>query len=140
MKSTTSKPNQTSQKPAKSIYAWEVKNDFPEADFWLQNKGSEDTLGTVIREYQPYLTGIKCSDMILPEFGFYLCEYLKQQGVWKAHAKGSLNYKHLRITDIRAVFTELGRSHQEQTRQRYKNYVPTKPRNEELSSEEKLSA
>lgn len=113
------------------IYYWEVRNNFPEADFWMVNKGSAETLGTITKEFEPHLTGIKCPPMIVPQFGYYLCEYIKQQGVWAAHAKGSINLKHLRITDIREVFKEISRSHRAQTKQRYKNFIPQKVKDRE---------
>ena len=122
----------------KDLYNWEVKNKFPEADFWMQNKGSADTVGTITREYRECLTGIKCPAIILPDYGYYLCQYLHQSGAWKKHAMGSISWQHLRITDVRAVFKELGHAHEAQHRARFKNFTPTpvKPEDSLFADEE----
>ena len=81
-----------------------IKNNFAEADFWLINKGSLAKLGLPIKEFKPYFTGIKCSELISPAYGYYYCVYLHQMGVWREYGqRSSINLKHLQIKDIRSV-------------------------------------
>lgn len=110
----------------KDLYNWEVKNKFPEADFWMQNKSTADTVGAITREYRECLTGIKCPAVILPDYGYYYCQYLHQSGVWKPYALGSISWQHIRITDVRAVFKEISRSYRIQHEARFKNFIPSK--------------
>src|SRR4028118_1601221 len=60
-------------------YDWIVRRNFAEADFWLINKGSCESLGKPVKQYEPFLTGIKCPVLILPDYGFYLCLYLDRK-------------------------------------------------------------
>lgn len=49
----------------KSLFNWVVRNNFPDADFWLINKG-DTNIGKPVKEFQPFLTGIQCPAKILP--------------------------------------------------------------------------
>jgi len=97
-----------------------VRNNYPEADFWLINKGSEKRLGEPTKEFQPYLTGIKCPALILPDYGFYVAMYLHQQEFWCQYAIGCTNLKSLKLSRIIQTFAELSEqyrtSHLELTR------------------------
>jgi hypothetical protein len=84
---------------------WTIKTNFPEADFWLINKGSINKLGQPVKEFQSYLTGIKCPDFVLPSYGYYLCLYIHQTGFWQSLAVGSTDLKNLRISDIKSTFS-----------------------------------
>jgi hypothetical protein len=95
----------------KSCFYWIVKNNFDDADFWLVNKGSLKDLGNPVKQFQPYYTGLKCPVLIWPDYGYYLCVYFQQIGVWRRCGVGSTNYKNLRISDIRRVFNELSQQH-----------------------------
>ncbi|MFP4336396.1 MAG: hypothetical protein ACLFQP_00560 [Halothece sp.] len=86
---------------------WIIQNNFKDADFWITNKGSVQTVGKPTKEFHPSLTGIKCPDFVLPQYGYYLAVYLHSIGLWKKYAIGSLNYKHLRLHDIRSFFKQL---------------------------------
>jgi len=105
------------------LFDWIVKNNFPEADFWLINKGSKHKLGEPVKEFQPYLTGIKCPVLVLPDYGFYLCLHLQQQGVWQAYSQGSINLQHLRLKDLKEVFRSIGNQHRIQHQARFKSFV-----------------
>jgi hypothetical protein len=98
----------------KSCFLWIVRNDFVDADFWLTNKGSLKDLGKPIKEFQPYYTGIKCPVLIWPDYGYYLCCYFYQIGVWRNYGVGATNYQNLRITDIRRVLNKLSQQHSSQ--------------------------
>ena len=86
---------------------WIVKNNFQEADFWLINKGSKNTLGQPIKQFETYLTGIKCPNYIFPNYGYYLCLHLFQQGIWQQYSVGTTNLQHLRMKDIKSLFKSL---------------------------------
>ncbi|MEG5035305.1 hypothetical protein [Microcoleus sp. AT3-D2] len=108
-----------------SLFTWIVKTNFADADFWLTNKGSKEKLGLPVKEFQPYLTGIKCPALILPDYGFYLCLYLHQQGIWQAYSQGSISLQHLRIKCIKQVFQGIASDHRLQHQARYKSFVPS---------------
>ena len=77
---------------------------FPSAHFWLINKHSLKKIGQPTRDYRSCLIGIKCNEeLIVPDFGFYLCLYLYQSGIWRAYGHGSINLVHLTVKDIRMV-------------------------------------
>ncbi|MEG4044584.1 hypothetical protein [Microcoleus sp. Pol17_C1] len=108
-----------------SLFDWIVKNNFPEADFWLINKGSKHKLGEPVKEFQPYLTGIKCPALVLPDYGFYLCLHLQQQRLWQQYSQGSLNLQHLRLKNVKEVFRAIGNQHRIQHQARFKSFVPS---------------
>jgi hypothetical protein len=85
----------------------EIKTDFPEANFWLQRKGSENTIGKPLKEYYSENIGIKVKkeyiDKVLPEYLYYAFTFLYQKGVFQPLAVGSLSLKNLRISDVRAI-------------------------------------
>lgn len=105
----------------KSCFDYIVRNNFPDADFWLINRNSEESLGKPTKEFETFLTGIKCPALILPEYGFYQAMYLHQIGFWKTHAIGSTNWKHLRLSTIVEVFANQSKQMRLQTRYKYKN-------------------
>ncbi|MEG5043566.1 hypothetical protein [Microcoleus sp. B4-C1] len=108
----------------KSCFTWIIKNNYPDADFWLINKGSQDKLGKPIKKFEPFLTGIKCPVLVIPEYGYYMCLHLHQQGLWKKYAIGSITWKNLRLKDIKAVFQHIGHTHRNQHQSRYKSFIP----------------
>jgi len=107
-----------------SNYNWIVRNNFASADFWLINKGSKHQLGEPVKEFQPYLTGIKCPVLIFPDYGFYLCLYLHQQKLWEQYSIGSTNLQNLRVKDVKEVFQFIARQHQAQNQARFQSFVP----------------
>jgi hypothetical protein len=100
----------------KSAFNWIIRSNFSGADFWLINKGSAKNLGKPVKTFEPYLTGIQCPAMILPEYGYYLCMHLHSFGTWERYANSSINLKHLRIFHIREVFNAIARNHSHQNR------------------------
>lgn len=85
----------------------EIKTDFPEADFWLQRKGSEKTIGKPKKAYYAEDIGIKIRPEyrghISPEYIYYSLEYLHRKGVFENMAVGSLALKNLRVSDVKAL-------------------------------------
>jgi len=100
----------------KSAFNWIIRTNFPEADFWLINKGSAKSLGKPVKEFEPYLTGIQCPALITPEYGYYLCVHLHSIGIWQSYSRGSINLQHLRVYDVREVFQAIAKSHSYQNR------------------------
>ncbi len=87
---------------------FEVKTNFPSADFWLINKTCINKIGEPVKEYQPYLIGIKCNEQfIFPSYGFYLCLHLYQSGIWRGYANSTINLVRLRVSDVRNVLNDL---------------------------------
>ena len=107
-----------------STYDWIVRKNFVEADFWLINKGSTNKLGEPVKKFEPFLTGIKCPVLILPDYGFYLCLHLYQTGLWQQYSQGSTNLQHLRSKDVKKVFQSIAYQHRIQDKARFKVFVP----------------
>lgn len=98
----------------------EVKTNFPGADFWIQGRGSDFTVGRVWRKFSdiptPYGTsatsagkydiGIKVKpqflDQIDPMFLSYLFEYYHLRKVWYNYSYGTLTLKNIRIKEVRS--------------------------------------
>lgn len=110
----------------RALFSWEIANNFPSADFWLINKSSEEKLGEPTKEFQDYLTGVRCPAIIMPSYGYYLLQYLHSQGYWQRFAVGSINWKHLRISDIRSVFNKVANSCREQKKRKIFTGEPLK--------------
>lgn len=83
----------------------EFKTNFPEADFWLQRKGSEKSVGMPVKEFSPEHIGVKVinTDLVLPDFLFYYFQFLHMQGVFTQFAHGTLNLKNIKISDIKNI-------------------------------------
>ena len=83
----------------------EFKVSFPEADFWLIRKGSENIVGTPTKEYSPEHIGVKVinTDIILPEYLYYYFTFLHQKGIFVKLAHGTLKLKNIRISEIKSI-------------------------------------
>ena len=83
---------------------FEAKTNFSDAHFWLINKHSIDKIGKPVRKYRDCLIGIKCNEeLFLPDYAFYLFQYLYQSNVWQSYAHGTINLVRLNISDVRHV-------------------------------------
>lgn len=83
----------------------EIKTNFPDADFWLIRKGSEDTVGYPVKEFSPEHIGIKVieTDVLLPEYLYYVMLNLFNSGIFKNNSYGTLNLKNIRVDDIKGI-------------------------------------
>lgn len=83
----------------------EIKTNFPEADFWLIRKGAAKKLGEVTREFYKEHIGVKVTrtDILLPDYLYYVMMYVHQQGVWKVLAKGTLKLVHITTKDVKEL-------------------------------------
>lgn len=104
-----------------SCFEYIIRNNYLDADFWLMNKGSKESLGKPTKKFKTFLTGIKCPALILPEYGFYQAMYLHQKGFWETHAIGTTNLKHLRLSTIVEIFGHQSETIKAQTQYKYKN-------------------
>ncbi len=74
-----------------------------DADFWLVRRGSEETVGTPTNEFNPQHIAIKVTrrDIILPDYLFYVLQYLHSQGYWKTRCSGSTRLVGIRTQDVK---------------------------------------
>ena len=79
-----------------------VKVNFPDADFWLQRKGSLKTVGTPLKEFYSENIGIKVvkTDVLDPKYLYYVMQHIKNTGYWEPRANGSLNLVSIRTEDV----------------------------------------
>ena len=73
-----------------------------DADFWIEYRGSANTVGKPSKEYGPYKLGIKvtATDKLDPRFLYYAFMNLQQQGHFAKMAHGTTNLVNLRIRDL----------------------------------------
>lgn len=81
--------------------------NLPNADFWLQRKGSEESVGTPTKDFNEENIGVKIKDeyrdKVDPGYLLYYFKYLHIQGAFKPIAHGTLSLKNIRITDIKSI-------------------------------------
>lgn len=82
-----------------------VKTNMEDADFWLQRKGSKDTVGRPTREFSKENIGIKvtATDDIDPRYLFYVFQNIYNQGVWKKLAHGTLKLQNIKASDVASI-------------------------------------
>ena len=81
-----------------------VKTNFPEADFWLQARGTEDNVGKPLKQFSPvqgkYNFGIKVPEGMNKSYVYKQLADLYRDGYWKRYSYGTLNLQHIRKNDI----------------------------------------
>ena len=84
-----------------------VKTNYPEADFWLQKRGSEQNVGKPMRKFSkiqgPYNIGIKVPEGMNKEYVYSQLASLYRKGYWERHSYGSLPLQHIRIDDVKKI-------------------------------------
>tara|TARA_R110002110_G_scaffold3944_5_gene20543 strand:+ start:1454 stop:1933 length:480 start_codon:yes stop_codon:yes gene_type:complete len=93
-----------------------IKTNFPDADFWLQRKGSDKTVGKPKEKYDEdamrlntaskHDIGIKVHGDIDKE---HVLEYLwntYNKRHWEVHSYGSLNLQHIRVDDVKEILNK----------------------------------
>lgn len=79
----------------------EIRTNFPEADFWIIRKGTEDKVGSTTKEFSPEHIGIKVtSDDLLPDYLYYAMQYIHSTGYYKNLAVGTLSLKNIKVSDV----------------------------------------
>lgn len=83
----------------------EIKTNFPNADFWITRRGSEDTVGKPTKTYSPEAIGVKVThtEILLPDYLFYWFEYIHSTGFFKNIAKGTLKLVHITTDDVKNI-------------------------------------
>ena len=84
----------------KDVCKFSVNN--PDADFWLIRKGSANVVGTPTKEFSPEHIGVTVirTDILYPEYLFYVFQYLVLSGKLSELSHGTLRLKHITISDI----------------------------------------
>lgn len=85
----------------------EFKTNFPDADFWIQRKGSETSVGKVTKEFYEENIGVKIKedfrDKLDSNYLYYYFQFLHQKGVFSPMSHGSLKLKNIRLSDIKSI-------------------------------------
>jgi predicted nucleotidyltransferase len=89
-----------------------AKTNFPDADFWIIRRGSEEKVGKPVKEYNPEHIGIKVTaiDKLDPKYLYYLMEYVYSKGYYKPLVHGTLNLKNIKISDILGIDISMNES------------------------------
>ena len=79
-----------------------IKSHFPDADLWVQRRGSTKTVGEVSKSFLPEAFGIKIvSPNIDKGYLYYFILNAKNQGFFSSRAVGSTNLVSIRISDLK---------------------------------------
>lgn len=83
----------------------EIKTNFENADFWIWRRNSAEKVGSPTREYNPQHIGIKVirKDLLMPEYLFYLMQYMHIQGYFKKVSKGATNLVNITTDDVKNI-------------------------------------
>jgi predicted chitinase len=83
----------------------EIKTKFEDADFWIWRRNSIDKVGSPTKEYNPEHIGIRVirTDLLMPEYLFYLMQYLHSQGYFKKLSKGATNLVSITTNDVKNI-------------------------------------
>lgn len=84
----------------KHLVDFEINN--PNADFWIIRKGDETQVGKPTKTFSPEYIGVTITrrDLLIPEYLYYLFEYLVLNGTFRQMSQGTTNLKNIRIRDI----------------------------------------
>ncbi len=79
--------------------------DNPGADFWIVRVGSEKQVGRPTREYSPEHIGVTVTrpDLVIPDYLFYVFEYLAGQGAFAELAQGTTGLKTISVKDLKNI-------------------------------------
>lgn len=87
-----------------------VKTRFDDADFWIVRRGSREKVGMPTREYNPEHYGVRVdrTDLLLPDYLFYLFQYLWSRGFFAQMATGTLSLVNIRKEMIERLNFQVG--------------------------------
>ena len=79
-----------------------VKTNYPEADYWLIRKGSQQKVGSVTKEFNPEHIGVKINrtDILDPQYHYYMMMNLHHQKFWANHSHGVLKLQNIKTSDV----------------------------------------
>ena len=83
----------------------DIRLGMQDADFWIEYRGSVDTIGRPSKDYGPKKLGIKVTqtDVLNPKYLYYVFDHLYGRGFFKPMAKGATNLVNLRVDDIKRI-------------------------------------
>jgi hypothetical protein len=83
----------------------EVKINFPDADFWIQRRGTPENVGRVKTEFNKEDIGIKVKDptVLLPRFLQYAMMNIYNKGYYRDKMQGMTALQHIRSSDIKEI-------------------------------------
>jgi len=81
-----------------------LKEDDQDADFWIIRRGAANKVGKPTKEYSRWAWGVTVKDsaksLIIPQYLFYMLEYVWNSGYYKNLATGSTKLVNIKKTDI----------------------------------------
>jgi hypothetical protein len=79
-----------------------IKTNYPDADFWVIRRGSENSVGKPTREFNPESIGIKVikTDIIDPNYLYYMLMYLHSREYFKLLSNGITKLVNIKASDI----------------------------------------
>lgn len=81
-----------------------VKVNLLEASFWLIRKGTIQQVGKPVKTFDPDRIGVLVvSENINPQYYFHVFQYWHQAGVFSQMAHGTLELKHIRVSDVKEL-------------------------------------
>jgi len=82
-----------------------VGTNMPDADFWIIRRGSEKTVGTPVKEFNPERIGVKVTrrDVIDPGYLYYAMMHLHNQGYFAQRSIGTTNLVNIRTADVAGI-------------------------------------
>jgi len=90
----------------------EIKTNFEDADFWVWRRNTLERVGEPTKVFNPQHIGIKVqrTDILLPDYLYYLMQYLHTKGHFKKAATGSTNLVNITTNDIKNISFALNES------------------------------
>lgn len=85
------------------IPVFAVKTNFPDADLWVIRKGTPDKVGSVTKTFSPEHVGVQvlATDLILPDYLFYVLMQLHSRGFYRERMKGALRLQSITVGDVK---------------------------------------
>jgi len=79
-----------------------AKVNFPDADFWIVRKGSEEKVGMPVKEFNPEHIGIKVTalDILDSKYLYYVMLNIFNNKYFRDKAVGTLRLKNIKVSDI----------------------------------------
>ena len=82
----------------------EIRTNFPDADFWVVRRGTQEAVGKPVKEFSPEHIGIKVSsDDLLPNYLYYALMNAHMSGVFQGIAHGTTDLVNIRAQDIENI-------------------------------------
>ena len=82
-----------------------VSTNMKDADFWIVRRGSAETIGKPVEEYNPEHIGVKVhrTDVLLPKYLYYALHNIHSQGKWRREHSGITNLVNITTKQIKDI-------------------------------------